>query len=575
MLFIGATTGFNNYFQSEPGIMAGDLDGFSVGVWFIPLVGNNADRTLVRNRSGAGNGWAINYITTGPGLATVQATVGTSGGDIVVSGEISACNAQELLLVLVVPEQVGFEDVQLWANGSLIASALLADPFVPAPAEPTILGEAGWPQMYYGGLGYYDAPLDAQQVPFVTFSMQQSGRMSLFDYFVFAEDNFPWTYAWDGLSLLQGGIFAEQTFINLQPITGDIWAPRSGDEVLTKVGADPLMFFNVDAPGNWAQTLGGSGQGGGALQAAYDAGPTIDATSGVGAVQLSADLADPVTPLLLIDGTNMATVPGPALAITQPTLAAPDPLAWSAIELTVQDPATEVALIRGRAATAVDSPGTGLRIQAGNGDGTGPGGPVLIQTGDAGGSVGSSGAILLLQGGDGGTDGDGGAIAITGGGSANGLPGDIDITGGQSTTQIGGRVQITAGAGGGASDGGELRLVGGLATGTGAGGDTNLAGGAADGTGDGGYVRISAGSSVGGARGGIFFQQQLGGSVDFTYEATTRHFGALDVNGTLRIASVTTTQRDAMALQQGLLVYNTTTAQFQGYNGATWDVLGP
>ena len=38
----------------------------------------------------------------------------------------------------------------------------------------------------------------------------------------------------------------------------------------------------------------------------------------------------------------------------------------------------------------------------------------------------------------------------------------------------------------------------------------------------------------------------------------------------LRCVNVTTTERDALAAEAGMVVFNTTTSKHQGYNGSSW-----
>ena len=62
---------------------------------------------------------------------------------------------------------------------------------------------------------------------------------------------------------------------------------------------------------------------------------------------------------------------------------------------------------------------------------------------------------------------------------------------------------------------------------------------------------------------------------DYTIDSTT------DINLTaasqvivtgspLRLASFTTTQRNALSAANGMVIYNTTTSKFQGYAGGSW-----
>jgi hypothetical protein len=47
----------------------------------------------------------------------------------------------------------------------------------------------------------------------------------------------------------------------------------------------------------------------------------------------------------------------------------------------------------------------------------------------------------------------------------------------------------------------------------------------------------------------------------------------LSVLGGLTVSNQTTTQRNALSANTGMIIYNTTDGKFQGYNGATWDNL--
>lgn len=44
----------------------------------------------------------------------------------------------------------------------------------------------------------------------------------------------------------------------------------------------------------------------------------------------------------------------------------------------------------------------------------------------------------------------------------------------------------------------------------------------------------------------------------------------VDVGSTLKVASLTTTQRNALTAANGMLIYNTTDNKFQGYEAGAW-----
>lgn len=44
----------------------------------------------------------------------------------------------------------------------------------------------------------------------------------------------------------------------------------------------------------------------------------------------------------------------------------------------------------------------------------------------------------------------------------------------------------------------------------------------------------------------------------------------IDVATTLKVASLTTTARDALTAANGMIIYNTTTSKLQGYEGGAW-----
>ena len=44
----------------------------------------------------------------------------------------------------------------------------------------------------------------------------------------------------------------------------------------------------------------------------------------------------------------------------------------------------------------------------------------------------------------------------------------------------------------------------------------------------------------------------------------------IDMGSALKLANLTTTQRDAVTAANGMLIYNTTTSKFQGYENGAW-----
>ena len=49
--------------------------------------------------------------------------------------------------------------------------------------------------------------------------------------------------------------------------------------------------------------------------------------------------------------------------------------------------------------------------------------------------------------------------------------------------------------------------------------------------------------------------------------------GALSLSDSFRVPTLTTTQRDALSASNGMLVYNTSTNKFQGYENGSWSNL--
>ena len=49
--------------------------------------------------------------------------------------------------------------------------------------------------------------------------------------------------------------------------------------------------------------------------------------------------------------------------------------------------------------------------------------------------------------------------------------------------------------------------------------------------------------------------------------------GTLDLSDSFSVPTLTTTQRDALTASNGMLVYNTSTNKFQGYENGSWTNL--
>lgn len=61
-----------------------------------------------------------------------------------------------------------------------------------------------------------------------------------------------------------------------------------------------------------------------------------------------------------------------------------------------------------------------------------------------------------------------------------------------------------------------------------------------------------------------------GGQTFSTPVITILQTGQINLIGPLQLASLTTTQRDAFTPGNGMIIYNTTTAKFQGYEAGAW-----
>jgi len=266
------------------------------------------------------------------------------------------------------------------------------------------------------------------------------------------------------------------------------------------------------------------------------------------------------------------------------------------------------------AATGSNANGGTTQIRGGFGDGTGRGGALFLSGGFPGAS--GQGGPISIQGSDA-SDGTGGPVIIRpgNGGGASGAAGFLTLIGGtsQGSTQ-GGSASVNGGNNADSGDGGEAGLVaggsgpnggnGGLCTvgggfvgntsgnggsvqilgaagpapaGTGRGGDVTVTAGAGGATsGDGGVITLTGGSATSGAGGHILLSPGSG-----TTSPGTVGIGSFDpavelyVGGTggTRVPTGTTGQRPSTP-PAGTVRLNTTTDQFEGYNGTTWSPLG-
>lgn len=272
-------------------------------------------------------------------------------------------------------------------------------------------------------------------------------------------------------------------------------------------------------------------------------------------------------------------------------------------------------VIQGEAAAGgSDGNGGVTRILGGMGDGSGRGGNVIIAGGFAGAS--GQGGPISIQGSDA-SDGTGGPVIIRpgNGGGASGAAGFLTLIGGtsQGATQ-GGSASVNGGNNADTGDGGEAGLVaggsgpnggnGGLCTigggfvantsgnggsvqilgaagpapsGTGNGGNVTITAGVGGATaGDGGVISLTAGNSTSGAGGHILLTPGTG-----TTSPGTVGIGSIDdavelyVGGTggTRLPIGTTAQRPSTP-PAGTFRLNTTTGQFEGYDGTSWNTAG-
>lgn len=244
----------------------------------------------------------------------------------------------------------------------------------------------------------------------------------------------------------------------------------------------------------------------------------------------------------------------------------------------------DTSRIQAPSATSPNTTGGGLDFLTGNGLGSGDGGNISFQAGEAGstgdsggnfqiqsgGTTGNLGAFLLLQGGDdddneGGKvrfvagdsaiDGDGGTVSFeSGNGAGVGDGGSQTFTAGTGGNNgNGGAVEITSGgAGGGNNDGGQIRIVSGLGAGAGDSGPITIETGN-----ESGFISIAATSATTSppdgtiklsAETGLYHLAANGGSalsaiLDTTNIATSdKTFKFPNASGTISLGGVSTAQ---------------------------------
>ncbi len=229
----------------------------------------------------------------------------------------------------------------------------------------------------------------------------------------------------------------------------------------------------------------------------------------------------------------------------------------------------------------VDADGGSVFIYAGQANGEGEGGNVVIQAGNTGdgpdanagdvtirggdadvadnsdagdvqiyggdGSLGvgdSDGGSITLEAGNAGDDGQAGWVYINAGNSGNGDGGDSD-------PEAGG-VQIYAGNSNSSTNtnGGDIELFAGGATGNGRGGDLNFQAGGSGGTDRGGDINFTAGNNSGAGRNGHIYLNSIPRMPVFA-------------NASERDSSVGTPTN-------GMFCYNTATGNMEVYVGGAW-----
>ena len=53
-------------------------------------------------------------------------------------------------------------------------------------------------------------------------------------------------------------------------------------------------------------------------------------------------------------------------------------------------------------------------------------------------------------------------------------------------------------------------------------------------------------------------------------DSVTVQTAVLDVQAPLKVQNLTTAERDALTAENGMIIYNTTTNKFQGYENGSW-----
>ena len=56
-------------------------------------------------------------------------------------------------------------------------------------------------------------------------------------------------------------------------------------------------------------------------------------------------------------------------------------------------------------------------------------------------------------------------------------------------------------------------------------------------------------------------------------DSVTVQTAVLDVQAPLKVQNLTTVERDALTAENGMIIYNTTTNKFQGYENGSWAEL--
>jgi hypothetical protein len=87
---------------------------------------------------------------------------------------------------------------------------------------------------------------------------------------------------------------------------------------------------------------------------------------------------------------------------------------------------------------------------------------------------------------------------------------------------------------------------------------------------------VADGTVPGGSNTQIQFNDSgsFGGSPTLTLNKTTGTLTGTTTTGAWILPILTTTQRNALTATAGMMVFNSTDNQFEGYNGTAWVVLG-